>query len=365
MATKLWRGSRGDSVRELQQKLNKSGYQLDEDGVFGNKTYDAVVSYQRKNHLAVDGVVGEETWGSLNRTAVPDHPTTGKEVLRGVSDETYDALHKLEKGFTPSDEVQAAQAEQKSLGALRPQDYQSSFSEELEQLYQQLTQREALAYDPRQDAQYQNYAYLYAQRGKDAMEDTMGQAAALTGGYASSYAQSVSQQAYDRYMQQLAELMPELEQNAQQRDKAQRQQLMQRYELTKEREQADYNRHLQQEEAWQEDYDRAGKEADDLWQREYADYKLMLQHYQNRANAEQRASDGAQANSGKIAAAEKKSVLSSTAMESLQRAMGNYLKGGRQSEASALAQQYAARMTPAQKKKLEKLFVSYGASLPL
>ena len=92
MAAKLWRGSRGDSVRDLQQKLNANGYKLAEDGVFGSNTYNAVLDYQRKNKLAVDGVVGDETWGSLNRTTVPSRPTTGKDVLTGVSDETYDKL---------------------------------------------------------------------------------------------------------------------------------------------------------------------------------------------------------------------------------------------------------------------------------
>ena len=62
MAAKLWRGSRGDSVRDLQQKLNANGYKLAEDGVFGSNTYNAVLDYQRKNKLAVDGVVGDETW---------------------------------------------------------------------------------------------------------------------------------------------------------------------------------------------------------------------------------------------------------------------------------------------------------------
>lgn len=71
MAAKLWRGSTGDSVRDLQRKLNANGYKLDEDGVFGNNTYNAVVDYQRKYNLRVDGVVGEETWGSLLKTTEP------------------------------------------------------------------------------------------------------------------------------------------------------------------------------------------------------------------------------------------------------------------------------------------------------
>ena len=195
------------------------------------------------------------------------------------------------------------------------------------------------------------------------MADTMGAAAALTGGYGSSYAQTVSQQAYERYMQQLMELMPELEKNARQQDESRRQWLAQQYEWASDREQADYKRHQQEQAAWQESYDRSGREADALWDREYADYKLMLQHYTAMANAEQKASDGARANTGAAAQAEKKPILSSTAMESLQRALGNYLKGGRTDQAAALARQYSSRMTAAQKQKLQKIFGEYGAEL--
>ena len=64
MATKLWRGNTGSSVLDLQQKLNRNGYSLDEDGVFGSNTYNAVLDYQRKNNLAVDGVVGMRPGGA-------------------------------------------------------------------------------------------------------------------------------------------------------------------------------------------------------------------------------------------------------------------------------------------------------------
>ena len=268
-------------------------------------------------------------------------------------------------GLAAEPELTAREA-QKSMEALQPKEYQSSFEGELAQLYDQITGRKAFSYDPQTDAQAKNYAYLYTQKGREAMADTMGQAAALTGGYASSYAQTASQQAYDRYMRDLAELMPELEKNARQRDESQRDWLMQQYEQVSSQEQEAYKRYQQEQAAWQDSYDRAGKEADALWEREYANYKLMLQHYTGMAGAEQKASGGARANSGApTAAAEKKATLSSTAMDSLQRAMGNYLKGGKTAEAAALAQQYGGRMTAAQKEKPKKLFGNYGAQLAL
>ena len=50
-------GSQGSAVKQLQSELNKRGYQLDEDGVFGKKTKAAVRDYQKKNRLTRRGAV--------------------------------------------------------------------------------------------------------------------------------------------------------------------------------------------------------------------------------------------------------------------------------------------------------------------
>lgn len=59
-------GSTGTSVKVLQWKLLQWGYYDGRvDGVYGSDTYQAVVTFQRKNRIRVDGVVGPETWGAL------------------------------------------------------------------------------------------------------------------------------------------------------------------------------------------------------------------------------------------------------------------------------------------------------------
>jgi N-acetylmuramoyl-L-alanine amidase len=59
-------GSRGDAVRQIQQKLRQYGYMTSAaDGVFGKDTYDAVVWFQKKNGLRVDGIVGKSTAAAL------------------------------------------------------------------------------------------------------------------------------------------------------------------------------------------------------------------------------------------------------------------------------------------------------------
>ena len=61
-------GSRGSWVKTLQEMLNSNGYNLAVDGKYGPKTKAAVIGYQKAHGLKVDGLVGDETWGSLYRT---------------------------------------------------------------------------------------------------------------------------------------------------------------------------------------------------------------------------------------------------------------------------------------------------------
>ncbi|HSL34485.1 MAG TPA: peptidoglycan-binding domain-containing protein [Candidatus Limnocylindrales bacterium] len=71
----LRKGSRGPSVVDLQGRLNDRGADppLATDGIFGKLTKAAVISYQSKNGLDPDGVVGPLTWGSLT-AGQPDVP---------------------------------------------------------------------------------------------------------------------------------------------------------------------------------------------------------------------------------------------------------------------------------------------------
>lgn len=68
-ATVVAWGDKGDQVTLIQQKLKQYGYFSGTvDGVFGKQTYDAVVWFQRKNGLKVDGAVGESTAAALGIT---------------------------------------------------------------------------------------------------------------------------------------------------------------------------------------------------------------------------------------------------------------------------------------------------------
>ena len=71
------RGSRGNYVCIAQDDLNTLGYRTGGlDGVFGEQTYSAVRRYQSSRGLSVDGIIGCNTWRSLQENVVGTGPTS-------------------------------------------------------------------------------------------------------------------------------------------------------------------------------------------------------------------------------------------------------------------------------------------------
>ena len=86
--------------------------------------------------------------------------------------------------------------------------------------------------------------------GRQAMADTLGKAASLTGGYGNSHAQIASQQVYGSYLQGLYDRIPELYDLALQRYDREGQGLKDRYGLLQDLEDSDYDRYLDGLDAW-------------------------------------------------------------------------------------------------------------------
>lgn len=67
-STIMKRGSAGESVKWLQWWLNRYGYGLTEDGMFGKKTEAAVEDFQMKHNLKTDKIVGKYTIYALENS---------------------------------------------------------------------------------------------------------------------------------------------------------------------------------------------------------------------------------------------------------------------------------------------------------
>ena len=119
------------------------------------------------------------------------------------------------QGYTPSEQVTQAQQQLNALQA--PGEYQSQYQSQIQGILETINNRPAFNYQPENDPNYRVYRDMYTRMGERAAEDVQAQAAALTGGYGSSYGAAAGQQAYQGYLAELNNQVPTLMQLAEQR----------------------------------------------------------------------------------------------------------------------------------------------------
>lgn len=133
--------------------------------------------------------------------------------------------------FVPSDETNAAKD---ALGKLTaPAGVDPAYWEAVQAAMDKINNREKFSYDLNGDVLYQQYKDKYVQQGKMAMQDTMGQAAALTGGYGNSNAIAAGNQAYQSHLNNLNDIIPELQQMAYDRYNQEGQDMLNQYSMAK------------------------------------------------------------------------------------------------------------------------------------
>lgn len=257
-------GSYGGDVKDLQNRLNQAGYKLAVDGQFGGQTTKAVQDYQKKNGLTQDGVVGEETWGQL----------TGGSSSGTKSFTASDLLAQKPGEYSSKYQAQVDEALSK-----KPGNYSSQNQQQIDTLYDQIVNRQPFNFDLNANALYQQYRDQYQRLGQQAMADTMGQAAGLTGGYGSTYGQSVGQQAYNAYLQELNNIVPDLYAQARSEYDTEGQNLYNLYGLASDRESQDYNRFMDSYNRWLQDYQMAEDRENQEYSRYNDAYTRWLQMY--------------------------------------------------------------------------------------
>ena len=194
-----------ETVKTLQELLNQNGASLTVDGIFGAKTQQAVKDYQKAKGLAVDGIVGKNTWGALTAVQTPAPQEPAQPTTPAAPQPEAPKFD-----YQPSDTIARAEALLQQQLANKPGEYQSQWQAQLDEVLNKILNREKFSYDLNGDMLYQQYKDQYTTQGKLAMMDTIGQAAAMTGGYGNSYGQTAGQQAYQGYLQQLNDKVPEL-----------------------------------------------------------------------------------------------------------------------------------------------------------
>lgn len=147
--------------------------------------------------------------------------------------------------------------------------FKYSQQDTLNNIMSQILNREKFSYNFNEDAFYQQYKDKYVQQGKMAMADTMGQAAAMTGGYGNSYAASVGNQAYQASLQQLNDVIPELYQMALDKYNTEGQNLYNQYGLLTDDRNTQYGMWADEGNRLTNDRSYYSTEADNAFNRDY------------------------------------------------------------------------------------------------
>lgn len=197
------------------------------------------------------------------------------------------SFNPISYNFTESDDTKKKkqQADDQYNKLLNYGSYNSNYQNDLAAAVDAIKNREKFSYNAAEDNLYNIYKEQATRAGRQAMEDTQGKAAALTGGYGSSYGQTAGQQVYNSYMNDLNSKIPELEQLAYQRYQQEGQDLYNLASLYQGLDNTDYTR-------WATGFDQQGILAsmaqsmyDTAYSRDKNNYDSRIQNDWNNANA--------------------------------------------------------------------------------
>lgn len=213
-------------------------------------------------------------------------PAQSNYALNGVSQTTQDNLSKYTSGYTPSASVTQAQDYLNSIVSGKPGAYQNQYQAQLDSLYNQVMNRGDFTFDLNGNALYQMYKDQYMNQGKQAMMDTMGQAATLTGGYGNSYANTAGNQAYQSYLQKLNDVVPQLYQMELDRYNQAGENLLKQYQMTADLENAAYGKYRDTVADWNTERDFANADYLTRYEQDYQNYANMLNYWNQMAQRE-------------------------------------------------------------------------------
>ncbi len=142
----------------------------------------------------------QNTANGNNVTITPvDQSSPGNPASQYLTGYSY-------KKYTPSDRTQEYADKLADLEDDAPGSFHSRYDEQIQNIINTIQNRPEFEADSVYESDlWKNYRDQYVQAGNKAMRDTMGNAANLTGGYGSTYAQAAGQQAYDAYLNQLGD----------------------------------------------------------------------------------------------------------------------------------------------------------------
>jgi len=224
--------------------------------------------------------------GGQAKPVTAANPYTG---MVGVSQNTGQHVGQLQQGYQQGQSVTAAQNVWNQIQQQKPGEYQSKYGGMLDSILQQIQNPEEFKYEFSGDNLFKAYSDLYGQKAKQGMIDAMGQAAALNGGYGTSYGQAVGQQQYQQNMLGLYDKGLELYDRARQAYQDKQNGLKDQYGLLSQQDQIDYGRYRDEYNDWQTQEQTAYGRWQDAQSWDYNLYQNDLNYWTGLAQVENQA----------------------------------------------------------------------------
>ena len=228
--------------------------------------FTASQDYSNKKKKADDYQSQIENYGDFKES----------DYLASLGQKNQSTLGKLENygDFTASDYLNSLQNQKINAenAVANYGDFAYKNQAMLEDAMNAILNRKDFSYDLNGDALYQQYKDQYMRQGNMAMQDTIGQASAMTGGYGNSYAQSVGQQTYQGYLQNLNDKIPEFYQLALDKYNQEGQDALNRYSLLADDRNTEYGLWGDKYNRLVADRDYAGNNYYNEYSKEYGEY---------------------------------------------------------------------------------------------
>ena len=173
-------------------------------GLGGNNTPSANVTAGLNTAGAQGGAT--MTYSSSSSRSAGNYPERKYSPSKQVTDayNAYSArLSRMPSDYMESDEVEGRREQLRKVEENRPDPFKSKYQDQISNLLDGIYNQKKFSYtgkDLQNDDIYKMYAQRYSDSARRAMQDTMANAQAQSGGYGSSYAAQVAQQAYDNQM---------------------------------------------------------------------------------------------------------------------------------------------------------------------
>ena len=142
----------------------------------------------------------------------------------------------------------------------------TSYSDQVKDMMDKIMNREKFSYDVDSDVLFQQALASAMNSGKQAMQDTIGQASALTGGYGSTYATSAGNQAYNAFIEDAYNNLPEYYQMAMEAYQMEGDEMYRQFGMLSELDDKEYNRNVTA-------YDATYQHRNQMYNEAYTQYR--------------------------------------------------------------------------------------------